>query len=206
VGAFHWRKGRRFVRIHAASPRKANVNSQSLQETAMKFLSENLEDLREVYINELKKMLSMERQVTEALPKMIEKATDTQLKQAFQSHLQESEQHVTRVEEMLRECTEDTDTVKCKVLGTLVSEAEDTIGDAQEGVVRDVVLIASAQAVEHHEMAVYGTARNWARILGETEHAAMLQKTLDEEKHADHLLTQISDRINPEADRVGRAA
>jgi len=172
----------------------------------MKFLSENLEDLREVYVNELKKMLSMEQQITEALPKMIDKATDTQLKQAFQSHLQETEQHVTRVEEMLRACTDDTDTVKCKVLATLVSEAEDTIGDAQEGVVRDVVLIASAQAVEHHEMAVYGTARNWARILGEPEHAALLQKTLDEEKHADRLLTEISDRINPEADRVERAA
>jgi len=172
----------------------------------MNFLSENLEDLREVYINELKKMLSMEQQITEALPKMIEKATDAQLKQAFQSHLQETEEHVTRVEEMLRECAEDNDTVKCKVLATLVSEAEDSISEAQEGVVRDVILIASAQAVEHHEMAVYGTARNWARILGEAEHATMLQKTLDEEKHADHLLTQISDRINPEADRVERAA
>jgi len=175
----------------------------------MKFLSENLESLRELYINELKKMLSMEQQITEALPKMIAKATDTQLKQAFQSHLQETEQHVSRVEEILRECTDDTDTVKCKALATLVSEAEDSVGDASEGPVRDVVLIASAQAVEHHEMAVYGTARNWARLLGETEQAAMLQQTLDEEKHADHLLTQISDRVNSEAEgnrSVERAA
>lgn len=172
----------------------------------MKFFSENLESLRELYINELKKLLSMERQITEALPKMIDKATDTQLKQAFQSHLQETEQHVTRVEEILRECTNDTDTIKCKVLATLVSEAEDAIKDAKDPSVRDVSLIASAQAVEHHEMACYGTVRNYARILGEPSQAELLQKTLDEEKHADRLLTEITERINPAAERTERAA
>jgi ferritin-like metal-binding protein YciE len=172
----------------------------------MKFFSENLESLRELYVNDLKKMLSMERQITEALPKMIDKATDVQLKQAFQSHLQETEGHVTRVEEILRECTDDTDTVKCKVLAALVTEAEDAMKDAEDTSVRDVSLIASAQAVEHHEMACYGTVRNYARILGESSQAEMLQKTLDEEKHADHLLTQIAERINPAAERTERAA
>ena len=172
----------------------------------MKFFSENLESLRELYVNELKKTLSMEQQITEALPKMIDKAADTQLKQAFQSHLQETEQHVTRVEEILRECEGEAGTVKCKVLAALITEAEDNIKDATDPSVRDVTLIASAQAVEHHEMAVYGTLRNLARILGETQQAALLQKTLDEEKHADRLLTEISDRVNPAADQVERAA
>ncbi|HWB32359.1 MAG TPA: ferritin-like domain-containing protein [Acidobacteriaceae bacterium] len=167
----------------------------------MNFLSENVDDLRELYIDELKKMLSMEQQITDALPKMIEKASDPQLKQAFQSHLQETQQHVTRVEEILRECTGETDTEKCKVLAALVSEAEDTIGDTPEGAVRDAALIAGAQAVEHHEMACYGTARNFARILGESAQEDLLQRTLDEEKHADHLLTQISNRVNPVAQR-----
>ncbi len=172
----------------------------------MKFFSENLESLRELYINDLRKLLSVERQITEALPKMIDKATDTQLKQVFQSHLQETEQHVTRVEQILRECTEDADSIKSKVLAALVADAEDMVKDASDDSVRDVSLIAAAQGVEHYEMACYGTVRNYARILGETAQAELLQRTLDEEKHADHLLTQLSERINPEAQRAERAA
>lgn len=172
----------------------------------MKFFSENLESLRELYVNDLKKLLSVERQITEALPKMIDKATDTQLKQAFQSHLQETEVHVNRVEEILRECTDDVDSIKSKVLAAMVSEAEDMVKDAEDDSLRDVSLIAAAQGVEHYEMACYGTVRNYARILGESSQAEILQKTLDEEKHADHLLTQIAERINPAADKVERAA
>ncbi len=78
--------------------------------------------------------------------------------------------------------------------------------DASDDSVRDVSLIAAAQGVEHYEMACYGTVRNYARILGETAQAELLQRTLDEEKHADHLLTQLSERINPEAQRAERAA
>jgi ferritin-like metal-binding protein YciE len=174
----------------------------------MKVFSENLESLRELYINDLKKLLSVERQITEALPKMMEEATDMQLKQAFQSHLQETEQHVTRVEEILRKCTDDVDTIKSKVLAAMVTDAEDMIQDTSDESVRDVSLIAAAQGVEHYEMACYGTVRNYARILGESSQAELLQKTLDEEKHADHLLTQIAERINPAAEtgRTERAA
>lgn len=172
----------------------------------MKFFSENLESLRELYINDLRKLLSVEQQITEALPKMIDKATDMQLKQVFQSHLQETEQHVTRVEQILRECSEEADSIKSKVLASMVSDAEDMIKDASDDSVRDVSLIAAAQCVEHYEMACYGTVRNYARILGEPAQAELLQRTLDEEKHADHLLTQLSERINPEAQRAERAA
>lgn len=172
----------------------------------MKFFSANIDSLRKLYVNQLQMMLSAEQQITDALPKMIDKATDTQLKQAFQSHLQETEQHVTRLEQILRQCTGDTDTVKCKVLSALVTEAEDMIKDAKDDSVRDVALIAGAQRVEHYEIATYGALRQFARILGETAQAQTLDQTIKEEGHADHLLTEISDRINPYAEKGAERA
>ncbi len=92
--------------------------------------------------------------------------------------------------------------IKCKVLSALVSEAEDMIKDATDLTVRDVALIAAAQRVEHYEIASYGAVRRWAQILGEAEQAALLNQTIQEEGHADHLLTSISDRVNVEADKA----
>lgn len=172
----------------------------------MKFFSANIDSLRELYVNQLKTMLSAERQITEALPKMIDKATDQQLKQAFQSHLQETEVHVTRLEEILNETADKAEDIKCKVLATLVNDAEGTIEDIEDDSVRDAALIAAAQRVEHFEMASYGTLRNWAGILSESEQAQLLNQTLNEEEHADQLLTQISDRVNPSASTTGKAA
>jgi ferritin-like metal-binding protein YciE len=168
----------------------------------MKFFSANLDSLRELYRSQLRMLLSAEQQITEALPTMIEKATDVQLKQAFQSHLQETHVHVTRVQQILREEIRDAEPVKCKVLAALVSEAEDMIQDAADNSVRDAALIAAAQRVEHYEIAAYGAVRRWAQILGEAEQAALLNQTIQEEGHADQLLTSISDRVNVEADKA----
>ena len=171
----------------------------------MNFFSENIESLRELYINQLRTMLSAERQITDALPKMIEKSTDLQLKQAFQSHLQETEVHVQRLEQILSESANESDDLKCKVLATMIDDTESVIGDIDDDSVRDAALIASGQRVEHFEMASYGTLRNWAEILGESGHAQLLNQTLKEEQHADQLLTQISDMVNPSASSTGRA-
>jgi ferritin-like metal-binding protein YciE len=133
---------------------------------------------------------------------MIEKATDVQLKQAFQSHLQETRVHVTRLQDILRQENREVDAIKCKVLSALVTEAEDMIKDATDLTVRDVALIAAAQRVEHYEIASYGAVRRWAQILGEAEQAALLDQTIQEEGHADHLLTSIADRVNVEADKA----
>jgi ferritin-like metal-binding protein YciE len=168
----------------------------------MKFLSANLETLRELYRNQLRMLLSTEQQITEALPTMIGKATDVQLKQAFQSHLQETRVHVTRVQQILTEEMNSAEPIKCKVLAALVSEAEDMIKDATDLAVRDVALIAAGQRVEHYEIASYGAVRRWAQILGEAEHAALLGKTIEEEGHADHLLTSIADRVNVDAEKA----
>jgi len=165
----------------------------------MKFFSANLQDLRELYINNLQKAFDMEQQITQALPKMIEKATDPQLKQAFENHLDETRGHVDKVERLLQGFGKD-ETIKCKVLSALVAEAEDGIKDAADESVRDVTLIAAAQQVEHHEMAVYGTLRSWAELLGETDQASVLDSILDEERSADELLTGISDRVNVTAE------
>jgi ferritin-like metal-binding protein YciE len=168
----------------------------------MKLFSADLDSLRDLYRNQLRMLLSTEQQITEALPTMIEKATDVQLKQAFQSHLQETRVHVTRLQDILREELREAEPIQCKVLSALVTEAEDMIKDATDLTVRDVALIAAAQRVEHYEIASYGAVRRWAQILGEAEQAALLDQTIQEEGHADHLLTSISDRVNVEADKA----
>jgi ferritin-like metal-binding protein YciE len=167
----------------------------------MKFFSANIDSLRELYINQLRSLLSTEQQITEALPKMIEKATDLELKQAFQTHLKETQTHVSRLEQILSERGK-VDAIKCKSTAALISGAEDLISDAKDDSVRDAVLIASAQRIEHFEIASYGTVRNWARILGENRHAQVLDQTVKEEGNADHILTSIADRVNPYAEKA----
>lgn len=168
----------------------------------MKFFSANLDSLRKLYINQLQMLLSTEQQITEALPKMSEKATDTQLKQAFQSHLQETEVQVTRLEQILQEATGEAKPIKCKVLSALVEETEGMIKDASDESVRDAALIAGAQRVEHYEIAAYGAVRHFAQILGEASQAQLLDQTIKEEGHADHLLTEIANRVNPYAEKA----
>jgi ferritin-like metal-binding protein YciE len=165
----------------------------------MKFFSANIEDLRALYTNSLQKALDMEQKIVKALPTMVEKSTDPDLATAFRTHLEQTKGHVTKVESLLRKSTGEDNTTTCKAISSLITEAEDNIKDAQDASVRDVTLIASAQQVEHHEIAVYGTLRTWANILGERNDAAVLESILKEEEHADHLLTQISERVNIQA-------
>jgi len=147
-------------------------------------------------------LLSAEQQITQALPKLIEKATDAQLKQVLQSHLQETFVHVTRLQQVLNEETHDPEAHHCKVLPALLAEGEDMIKHSPDESVRDAAMIAAAQRVEHYEIAAYGAVREWARILGASEHARLLDQTIQEEGHADHLLTAIASRINADADRA----
>ena len=165
----------------------------------MALFAGNIDDLKSLYTTQLRFLLSTEQQITEALPKMEKAATDSELKQALRTHLQETQQHVQRLEQILQKCAGDTDAKKCGVTSALISAGETMIKASNDNAVRDAGIIASAQKVEHFEMATYGTARNWAYTLGYNDQAEMLDKTLKEEGHADHLLTQISDRMNPQA-------
>jgi ferritin-like metal-binding protein YciE len=168
----------------------------------MKFFSENIQDLKQLYITKLKSAYGSEKQITEALPKMQEAATDPQLKQAFQSHLQETEIHVQRLDQILNDLTGEVDGNKCKVTASLIDAGDSIAKDVKDESVRDVALIGAAQAVEHFEMATYGTLRHWAKLLGFPQHAELLNQTLQEEGHADKLLTSIADRETPGVSRA----
>lgn len=166
----------------------------------MKFFSANLQDLRGLYISSLEKALDMEQQITKVLPKMIDKATDPQLKQGLQTHQQETEGHVSQVQSILQQLTGDANTSSCKVMSALATEGSDMIKDAGDPSVCDATIIAACQQVEHHEMAIYGTLRTWANLLGENAQAQQLEQILNQEKHADQVLSNISDRVNVEAE------
>ncbi|HSY67824.1 MAG TPA: DUF892 family protein [Edaphobacter sp.] len=165
----------------------------------MKLFSENIEDLRTLYVANLKKALDMEQKITKALPTMIEKSTDPQLATAFRNHLEETRGHVAKVQNLLRDVTGEADASTCKAISALITEAEDNIKDASDPSVRDITLIASAQQVEHHEIAVYGTLRTWAELLGQDGAADTLEGILEQEKKADELLSTISDSVNTTA-------
>ena len=168
----------------------------------MKFFSANLDSLRNLYIDQLQQLHSAETQITEALPKMIQSATEPQLKNALQTHLQETKGHLARVEQILNQATGSVESKKSKGMAALITEGEDVIKDAADNSVRDAGIIAAAQKVEHYEMAAYGTVRTFAEILGHDAQAALLDQTLEEEKHADSVLTQISDTANTKADKA----
>jgi ferritin-like metal-binding protein YciE len=123
-----------------------------------------------------------------------ESATSYRLKQAFNDHLQETTNHVNRLEQVFRSINEDPKSVKCHAMAGIVEEGEDIIDETEEGTAqRDVGLIFAAQKAEHYEIATYGGLLTLARTMGHTEAASLLQQTLDEEKNADELLTKIAE-------------
>jgi ferritin-like metal-binding protein YciE len=154
-----------------------------------------IKNFQSLYSLQVRYLLSMENQIVKGLQTMIEQATDTQLKQAFQSHLQETEIHVTRVKDIVARMNDgDVDEKKDPITAALVGSVVNIVKESEAGAVRDAGLIATAQKIEHYEITSYGRARDWAKQLSQNEDAALLQKTLDEEKHADELLNRISER------------
>jgi ferritin-like metal-binding protein YciE len=156
-------------------------------------------------------MLSAEEQIVRALPDMANAATDQQLHDALWSHYKETDIHVKRLEELLADAQKidpsvtSTSPIRCKAVHALIGETEDMMQDARDAFVKDAALISAAQRVEHYEIAVYGTLRQFAWVLGETAAADVLDKTAKEEGHADHLLSSIAERINVDA-KHGRDA
>jgi ferritin-like metal-binding protein YciE len=165
----------------------------------MKVFSANIQDLRTLYISNLKKALDMEQKITKALPDLIAKSSDAELTTAFQTHLEETKGHVTGIEGLLRRHIGENKTETCKVINGLTTEASDTIKDVTDGSIRDIALIGAAQQVEHHEIAVYGTLRRWAEILGLTDDVFVLESIEEEEANADQILSGIAERVNFQA-------
>ena len=145
----------------------------------------DIKSLDDLFIHTLQDIYYAEQQITKALPEMIEKASDPQLKQAFQTHLGETQQQIQMVEQVFRMHGHDPKGVTCPAIDGIIDEAEEIIGNTADPQVLDAALAAAAQAVEHYEMARYGTLIAWAHQLGRDDCAAVLEQTLKEEKAAD---------------------
>jgi ferritin-like metal-binding protein YciE len=165
----------------------------------MKLFSANIEDMRSLYIMNLKKALDMEQKITKALPDLVENSTDSDLATAFRTHLEQTRGHVSKLQTLLQSNIGESATETCKVINGLTTEASDTIKDVKDASIRDIALIGAAQQVEHHEIAVYGTLRRWAEILGRPEDAKVLESIEQDEANADKLLSQIAGRVNFQA-------
>lgn len=163
----------------------------------------DLDTMKELFVHELKDLHDAEKQILKALPKMAKKATHTELKNAFEEHERQTEEHVRRLERVLDDLGEKPGGVKCKGIRGIISEGEESMKEVDDDDVRDAAMIAAAQRVEHYEMAGYGTARTYARMLGNENAARVLQETLDEEGATDKKLTQLAEsRVNPDALRA----
>ena len=159
----------------------------------MSITSLKLNSLRDLYLEELRDLYSAENQLVKALPKMAEAASDHQLKSAFTAHLKQTKTHVARIEQIFEGLGEDPDGETCQAMKGLVEEGAQMIKAGGDKTVRDAGLIGAAQRVEHYEMAGYGATRSLAQRLGESAAAELLQETLDEEREADALLTEIAE-------------
>ena len=158
-----------------------------------------INSLKELLIDELKDLHNAESQLTKALPKMAEAATDEDLKQAFVGHLEQTIGHVERLERAFTILGESAKDKPCKAMQGLIKEGKEAIDEKGPGAVKDANLIGAAQRVEHYEMAAYGTARAFATLMGEKEIASLLTETLEEESGANGKLTELSTLINEAA-------
>jgi len=159
-----------------------------------------LDTLKDLLIDELKDLNDAEHQITKALPKMAKAASNPQLQTAFTSHLAETEGQIRRLEQVFKALGLNPTRKTCEAMKGLLKEGDEVLEEKADPDVKDAVLIASAQRVEHYEMAGYGTVRTFARTLGLNDVAQLLQETLNEEGAADKKLTQIAERqVNPQA-------
>jgi len=160
-----------------------------------------MESLQDLFVEDLKDLYSAETQLTKALPKMAKAATNPDLKQAFETHLAETQVQIERLEKIFEELDESPKGKKCKAMEGLIEEGKELMEEDAEPEVLDAGLIGAAQKVEHYEIAGYGTVRTYAQMLGNEEAARLLQKTLDEEGMTDKKLTELAMQcINADAE------
>jgi ferritin-like metal-binding protein YciE len=158
------------------------------------------DSLRELYVDELRDLMSAEKQLTKALPKMAKAASSEELKEGFEKHLEQTKGHVERLEQVFEMLEQRPSGKKCMGMEGLVNEGAEIMHEDFSDEVMDAALISAAQRVEHYEIAAYGTVIAYADLLGESKHAALLRQTLQEEKETDQKLTELSEQINVEAE------
>ncbi len=157
--------------------------------------------LADLYVEELQDLYSAEQQILKALPKMIKAAHHDELKHAFETHRQQTEGHVKRLEQVFDELGESPKGKKCHGMEGVLSEGDELVKEKPEPSVLDAGLISKAQHVEHYEMAGYGSVSTWAALLGHNEQARLLRQTLEEERATDALLTDLATQsINLDAE------
>jgi ferritin-like metal-binding protein YciE len=162
-----------------------------------------LENLKKLYVEQMKDLYSAEKQIIEALPKMAKAASSADLRRAFQEHLDQTKGHVERLDRIFQDLDYKPTGKRCKGMQGLIEEGEELIRDKEmDDQVRDAGLIAAAQRVEHYEIAGYGTVRTYAQMMNRADDARILQQTLNEEGMADEKLTRLATgSINVEAMR-----
>ena len=165
----------------------------------MGLFTKDIKTMDDLFTHTLRDIYYAEKQIVKALPDMIEKASDPQLKQGFQTHLRETENHVKRLDQVFNILGQKAQGVDCPAIDGIIKEAKEVAGEVEKKQVLDAALIAAAQAVEHYEMTRYGTLIAWATALGHKDVVSLLQANLDQEKHADALLTKVAGSLNTEA-------
>jgi ferritin-like metal-binding protein YciE len=156
-------------------------------------------NLEELLIDELKDLYSAEKQIVRALPKLAKSATSHELSEALLSHLEETKGQVERLEQISELVGKKLTGKTCVGMKGVLEEGSEVLEDTDEGAIRDAALIAASQRVEHYEMAGYGAARDFAKLLGKSDIASLLEETLEEEKNADKKLTSIASSVNEQA-------
>ncbi len=166
----------------------------------------SVETIEELFVDELKDLYSAEKQITKALPKMAKAASTPELREAFETHLQETQGQIQRLEQIFELLSKNPRGKTCNGMKGVLEEGAEVLQEADKGPVRDAALISAAQRVEHYEMAGYGSVREYAKLLGQSEIQSLLEETLEEEKAADKKLTGISKGVNAEAKRLSAEA
>jgi ferritin-like metal-binding protein YciE len=159
----------------------------------MGLFTKDIKSMDDLFVHALRDIYYAENQIVKALPDMIEKASDPQLKKGFQLHLRETENHVTRLEQVFKLHGAEAKGVDCPAIDGIIEEADDVAGEVEDKAVLDAALIAAAQAVEHYEITRYGSLIAWANELGRNDCASLLKQNLDEEKAADKILTKLAE-------------
>jgi ferritin-like metal-binding protein YciE len=159
-----------------------------------------LDSLDDLFVHELKDLLSAEKQLVKALPKMAKGANSEALREAFEDHLEQTKGHVERLEQIFETLGKSARAEHCKAMEGLITEGSELLEEEGDATVKDAALIGAAQRVEHYEIAAYGTTRTLAELLGQDEAVKLLQETLDEEKETDEKLTELAlSEVNVEA-------
>lgn len=153
------------------------------------------ETMQDLLVQEMQDLYDAEKQLVKALPKMVKASSSEELSQAFGQHLEQTKGHVERMERAFEMLKQKPKSKTCTAMKGLISEAQERIEASEDGALADSAIICAAQKVEHYEISGYGTLKAWAEELGLDDVAALLKETLDEEKEADHKLTEIGSKV-----------